>query len=98
MRGSYRSQQGEIAAHSSAVQIRVGGSELFSQADAMAVLAEIEGAMAYVDTLAPRPEVTRYKQLRVTLKAAHRRMHQRLHRQGIFHEHALHNPEDRREH
>ena len=98
VRGSYRRQQGDIAAHSSAVQIRVGGSELFSQPDATAILAEIEGAMAYVDTLAPRPEATRYKQLRVALKAAHRRMHQRLHRQGIFHDHALHSPEDRREH
>ncbi len=98
VRGSYRGQHGEIAAHSSAVQVRVDGQELFSQPDATAVLEQIEGAIAYVDTIAPRPEATRYKALRATLTAAHRRMHQRMHQQGIFHEHVLHGPEGPHEH
>ena len=98
VRGSYRGQHGEIAAHSSAVQVRVDGQELFSQPDATAVLEQIEGAIAYVDTIAPRPEATRYKAMRATLTAAHRRMHQRMHQQGIFHEHVLHSPEGQHEH
>ncbi len=87
VRGSYQGKHGDIAAHTSAVQIIVGGKPLFSTADAMAVLAQIEGAMAYVDTIAPRPEAQRFKQLQVTLESAYNRMHQRMHRHGVFHQH-----------
>ena len=87
VRGSYRGQHGEIAAHTSAVQVVVEGKPLFSKQDAVAVLEQIEGAIAYVDTLAPRPEATRFKQLRATLEAAHNRLHQRMHQNGIYHEH-----------
>ncbi len=55
----------------------------------MAELEQIEGAIAYVDTLAPRSEVQRNKQLRATSESDHNRLHQRLHRQGVFH---LHTP------
>lgn len=88
VRGSLRGRHGEIAAHTSAVQVRVGGRDPFVEADAVAVLEQVEGAIAYVDTLAPRPEAQRFKQLRATLEAAHRRLHQRLHAQGVFHRHA----------
>ena len=54
--------------------------------------------MAYVDTLAPRPEATRYKQLRVTLESAHRRLHERMRQQGGYHDHALHSGEHPHEH
>jgi hypothetical protein len=87
VRGSYYGREGDIAAHTSSVQIVVAEKPLFVETDAMAVLEQIEGAIAYVDTLAPRPEAQRYKQLRVTLENAHNRLHQRLHRQGIFHRH-----------
>ncbi|NJN83739.1 MAG: CehA/McbA family metallohydrolase [Caldilineaceae bacterium] len=87
VRGSYRGKHGEIAAHTSAVQIFVQGKPLFSQADATAVLEQIEGAIAYVDTLAPRPEALRYKQLRATLEGAHSRLHRRMHQAGVFHDH-----------
>jgi hypothetical protein len=99
VRGSYRGGQGEIAAHTSAVQVIVGGKPLFVEADAMAVLGQIEGAIAYVDTLAPRPEAQRHRQLRATLERAHNRLHQRLHRQGISHRHTpLHRHDAPREH
>ena len=99
VRGSYRGRHGEIAAHTSAVQTVVAGRPPFVQADATAVLEQIEGAIAYVDTLATRPEATRYKRLRADLEAAHRRLHQRLHREGIFHHHApLHSADAPREH
>ncbi len=85
VRGSYRDIAGEIAAHSSAVQVLVEGKELFSDPDAMAVLEQIEGAIAYVDTIAPRPDAVRFKRLRATLESAYSRLHQRMHSQGLFH-------------
>ena len=99
VRGSYQGKHGEIAAHSSAVQVRVDDTPLFSQRDATAILEQIEGAIAYVDTLAPRPDALRYKQLRATLEAAHNRLHQRMHQHGVYHQHTpLHNHEHPREH
>lgn len=99
VRGSYHGRHGEIAAHTSAVQVGVEGKPLFSQSDAIAVLEQIEGAMAYVDTIAPRPDALRYKQLRTTLEAAHNRLHQRMHQNGIYHQHTpLHDHASSREH
>src|SRR5215213_4268386 len=99
VRGSYYGRDGDIAAHTSSVQIIVDEKPLFVECDAMTVLEQIEGAIAYVDTLAPRPEAQRYKQLRATLETAHNRLHQRLHRQGIFHQHTpLHGHGQAREH
>ena len=87
VRGSYKGQHGEIAAHTSAVQVVVEGRPIFSQADATTVLEQIEGAIAYLDTLAPRPEARRLKQMRATLEAAHNRLHQQMHKHGIYHDH-----------
>ena len=87
VRGSYRGKHGEIAAHTSAVQVLVADKPLFSPGDATAVLDQIEGAIANVDTIAPRPEARRYKQLRATLEAAHQRLHQRVHQHGLYHRH-----------
>jgi hypothetical protein len=65
----------------------------------MAVLEQIEGAIAYVDTLAPRPEAQRYKRLRATLESAYNRLHQRFHQQGVYHQHTpLHRHDAAREH
>ncbi len=99
VRGSYKGVLGDIAAHTSAVQLLVEGKPLFSQKDAGAVLAQIEGALAYIDTLAPRPEAQRFKQLRATVATAHHRLHQRMHQNGLFHEHTpLHDHQRGREH
>jgi hypothetical protein len=99
VRGSYGQRRGEIAAHTSAVQVLVDGTPPFSQPDAMAVLEQIEGAMAYVDTLATRPEARRYRQLRATLESAYNRLHQDMHRNGVFHQHhPLHDHAEHREH
>ena len=82
-----------------AVQIVVGDKPIFVTKDAMAVLEQIEGAIAYVDTLAPRPAAQRFKQLRATLEGAYTRLHERLHQQGHFHRHtALHSHDQGREH
>jgi len=59
------------------------------------VLDQIQGAIAYVDTLAPRPEASRYKQLRATLETAYNQLHQRMHHAGAFHQHTpVHGHED----
>jgi hypothetical protein len=77
VRGSLRSRavQDDIAAHSSAVQVIVGAAPIFSQPEAAAVLAQIEGSLRYVDVLAPRPDADRFAAMRATLQAAHRKMH-----------------------
>jgi hypothetical protein len=99
VRGSVRGRHGDIAAHTSTVQAIVGDRPLWVEADAIAVLEQIEGALAYVDTLAPRPEAQRLKQLRATLERAHRKMHARLHHQEVLHKHTtLHSHDSPREH
>ena len=100
VRGSYREQRPlDIAAHTSAVQVRVGGARPFSAADAGLILDQIEGALAYVDTIAPRPDAKRYRQLRATLEGAWNRLHQTMHRHGVFHQHTpLHDHATHHEH
>jgi len=100
VRGSYRSERSlDIAAHTSAVQVRVGGARPFSAHDAGLILDQIEGALAYVDTLAPRPDARRYRQLRATLEGAWNRLHQTMHRHGVFHDHTpLHDHAAHHEH
>lgn len=98
VRGSCRGQTDEIAAHTSAVQVLVEGSELFSEPDATAVLDQIQGAIAYVDTLATRPDPHRLGALRATLETAHDRLQRRIHAAGAHHRHALHDADEPHEH
>jgi len=94
VRGSYHGRPGEVAAHTSAVQVIVEGSPLYSEVDAGAILDQIEGAIANVDTVAPRPEAARLKQVRSTL----RRAHEMLHHRGAGARHAIHEPGEAHEH
>ena len=100
VRGSYRREQPrDIAAHSSAVQVRVGGARPFSAHDAGLILDQIEGALAYVDTIAARPDPRCYRQLRATLEGAWNRLHQTMHRHRVFHRHTpLHDHATHHEH
>jgi hypothetical protein len=98
VRGSYHGRPDDVAAHTSAVQVLVDGSEPFSATDAMLVLDQIQGALAYVDTLATRPEARRHRELRATLETAYRRLHQRMHAAGVYHRHPLHDPGQPHEH
>lgn len=98
VRGSYRGKSDDIAAHTSAVQVLVDGSQLFSEIDSMAVLDQIQGAIAYVDTIAPRAEARRFRELRATLETAYNRLHQRMHAAGVYHRHPLHDPAQPHEH
>ncbi|WOH64001.1 CehA/McbA family metallohydrolase [Bradyrhizobium sp. BWA-3-5] len=99
VRGSVAGREADIAAHTSAVYVGVGEKPIFAIADAVSVLAQIEGSIAYVDTLAPRADEARHARLRATLELAHHRLHHRLHELGASHEHApVHSVHVEREH
>jgi hypothetical protein len=92
VRGHYGDRPEIVAAHSSPVIVEVNGTEFFAAADAMTILEQIEGALAYFDTLATRADTEAYRRMRLVLTAAHRSVHNRLHQQGVLHGHvpALH--------
>jgi hypothetical protein len=77
-----------IGAHTSPVMIEVDGSPFTAAADAMSILTQIEGAIAYMDTIAPQQDVATHKRLRLILTAAHRKLHNQMHMAGVFHEHS----------
>ena len=88
VRGQYPDQEHEmIAAHSSPVMARLEGSPMLPAADAVTILEQIEGAIAYLDTTGTRAADAAYKRMRLVLTAAHRELHNRLHQEGHYHEH-----------
>lgn len=89
VRGHYPDKPEIIAAHSSPVMIEVGGVPLYSAPDATTILDQIEGALAYLDTVGTRAETKAYRRMRMVLTAAHRKLHNRMHEEGIFHEHSV---------
>ncbi len=89
VRGHYPDRPEIIAAHSSPVMVQVAGSPLLAAADAVTILEQIEGAMAYLDIIATRADERSYKRMRLELQAAQRGLHNRMHEQGFFHEHHL---------
>jgi len=87
-RGGYQAAHDDlIAAHTSAVQVLVDGNPVYSPKDAYEMLKQIEGAIAYVDTLASRPDAERFRKMQLTLETAYNRLHQRMHQSGVFHDH-----------
>ena len=88
VRGHYADQTEVIAAHSSPVTVAVHGSQFYAAADALTILEQIEGAMAYLDTVGTRAATAAYKRMRLVLESAHREIHNRMHAQGNFHEHS----------
>ncbi len=96
VRGHYAGKPEMIAAHSSPVMVAVDGSRFIAAADAMSILDQIEGALAYLDTVGTRAETAVYKRMRMTLTAAHRRLHNRLHESGVDHAHTV--GKDHKEH
>ncbi|NRA40506.1 MAG: CehA/McbA family metallohydrolase [Planctomycetes bacterium] len=77
-----------IMAHTSSVMIDVAGSQFFSAPDAISILDQIEGGMAYIDNIGTKAEVKRYKQMRLKLEGAHKVLHDQLHKHGHDHAHA----------
>ena len=87
VRGHYADKPEIIAAHSSPVMISVEGSPMLAAADAVTVLEQIEGALAYLDTVGTRAEDVAYKRMRLVLTSAHRSLHNRMHQLGHYHGH-----------
>jgi hypothetical protein len=87
VRGHYADQPEIIAAHSSPVMIAVEGSPLLAAADAITILEQIEGVLAYLDTVGTRAEDVAYKRMRLVLESTHRTLHNRMHRRGYYHGH-----------
>jgi hypothetical protein len=96
VRGHYPDRPEIVAAHSSPVMVEVEGSEFSSPADAVTILEQIEGALAYLDTVGTRAETAVYRRMRLVLEGAHRALHNRMHAQGRFHAHTA--PADHPEH
>jgi hypothetical protein len=96
VRGHYADRPEIVAAHSSPVMVALAGSPFYAAADAVTILEQIEGAMAYLDTVGTRAEDRIYKRMRLVLESAHRSLHNRMHQLGHYHEHTA--AEDHREH
>jgi len=87
VRGHYRDKPEIIAAHSSPVMVELEGSPFFAAPDAVSILEQIEGALAYLDTVGTRAEDRAYRRMRLLLTSAHRSLHNRLHQRGRYHKH-----------
>ena len=89
VRAHYQDKPEIIAAHSSPVMIQVAGSEFFSAVDAVTILDQIEGALAYIDTVGTRAQDEAYKRMRLKLTSAYRKLHNQLHQEGHYHQHSV---------
>jgi hypothetical protein len=87
VRGHYADKPEIIAAHSSPVMAIVEGSPMLAAADAVTILEQIEGALAYLDTVGTRADDVVYKRMRLVLQSAHRSLHNRMHQRGYYHDH-----------
>jgi hypothetical protein len=96
VRAQYPGKAEVIAAHSSPVMAEVAGSPFMAAADAVTILEQIEGALAFIDTVGTRAEDRVYKRMRLALESAHRSLHNRIHEAGHYHEHAA--PNDHTDH
>lgn len=60
---------------------------MLAAADAITILEQIEGSLAYLDTVGTRAEEVAYKRMRLVLTSAHRSLHNRMHQLGHYHGH-----------
>jgi hypothetical protein len=88
VRGHYADKPEIITAHGTPVMIQLEGSPMLPAADAVTILEQIEGAMAFLDTVGTRADDRIYKRMRLVLESAHRALHNRMHQAGHFHEHS----------
>jgi hypothetical protein len=76
-----------VAAHSSPVMVKVGDKQIYSSMDAMSILEEIEGASAYIKSVATRATERQYAAIMAQLTAAHRKLHNYMHLNEVYHDH-----------
>jgi hypothetical protein len=88
VRGHYEDKPEIIAAHSTPVMITVEGSPMLAAADGVTILEQIEGALAYLNTVGTRAQEIAYKRMCQVLLSAHRSLHNRMHQLGYYHEHS----------
>ena len=86
VRGHYIDKPEIIAAHSSPIMIHVEGSPILAAADAITILEQIGGALAYIDIVGTRSESMTYKRMRLVLTSAYRTLHNRMHQLGYDHD------------
>jgi hypothetical protein len=55
--------------------------------DALTILDQVEGAMAYLDTIGTKADEKAFRRMKLVLTSAHRTIHNRLHEMGYFHQH-----------
>jgi len=77
-----------VAAHTSAVMVKVGDAPVYNRADAMSILEQIEGAATFVKTIAPRKDERAYAEIIGSLTSAHRKLHNMMHANNVYHDHA----------
>ncbi len=87
VRGHYADKPEIVAAHSTPVMVSMEGSPFLAAADAITILEQIEGALAYLDTIGTRAEDVSYKRMQLVLTSAHRSLHNRMHHLGFYHDH-----------
>jgi len=94
VRGHYPDKPPIVVAHSSPVMVEVTGTQLLAPADAVTILEQVEGALAYLDTIGTRAESQTYQRMRLVLQSAYRSLHNRMHHNGFFHEHTINSIQD----
>jgi hypothetical protein len=87
IRGKYPDKQEIIVAHTSPVLVKIKDSQMLVPADGLTILEQIEGAMAYLDTIGTKAEVKTFKRMKMVLTSAHRTIHNRMHEMGYYHPH-----------
>ena len=70
------------------IEIDIEGSQFAAAADALTILEQIEGALAFIDTVATRADAETYKRMHMVLTTAHRELHNRMHQMGQYHDHS----------
>jgi len=88
VRGHYPDKPEIVAAHSSPVMIYLEGCQMIAAADALTILEQIEGALAYMDTIGTRADDKTFKRMRLVLESNHRKLHNRMHQLGQYHNHS----------
>jgi len=76
-----------ISAHSSPIMIAVDSTEFMVASDALSILEQIEGSLAYLDVIGTRTDIETYRKMRLTLTSVHRTLHARMHAKGVYHKH-----------
>jgi len=89
VRGHYEDKPEIITAHSSPIMVDVKGSKMYSENDALTILEQIEGSLAYLDTIGIKADDSAYKRMRLVLESTHRKVHNRMHQMGYYHKHSI---------